>query len=403
MAEYRYKAINASGKTQTGVQEAANGTDLEMRLSRMGLDLINFRLKKQSLFGQGNRKVSRADLINFSFHLEQLIRAGVPLLDALQDLRDSENNSGFQNVISQIVEGIEGGQTFSAMLEQFPHIFGDVYASMIRVGEHSGRMSDVLHDLAENTKWQDELVSRVQRILIYPIFVAVVLFFVLIFVMTYLVPELVTFIAGTGYELPWYTKALLATSDFFVSYWYIIIVMPIIIPIIIRYAARISGQFRYQWDQFKLNVWLIGPILYRYKLARFANYAAMMYASGITVLDLLKLSQKLVDNRVLDTAIDNVHSSIEDGETITNSFANTGLFPPLVVRMVRVGEGSGALDQALMQVGYFYSREAREHIERFEQFIGPILILCVAFILIWVIASVIFPLLDTAINIGTSL
>ena len=403
MPEYRYKAVNEHGKFLTGVQDADNATDLELRLSRMGLDLINYRFKRQGLFGQRSRKVGRNDLINFSFHLEQLLRAGVPLIDALQDLRDSEDNSGFQNVISQIIEGIQGGKTFSAMLDQFPHIFGEVYSSMIRVGEHSGTMSDVLHDLAENTKWQDELVARVQRILIYPIFVAVVLFGVILFVMVYLVPQLVSFIASTGYELPWYTRALLATSDFVVEYWYVVVLTPIVIPLAIRYGTRFSAGFRYQWDRFQLNVWLIGPILLRFKLARFSNYAAMMYASGITVLDLLQLSRRLVNNRVIDEAIDQVHGRIEDGETIANSFAGTGLFPPLVVRMMRVGEGSGALDKALVQVGYFYSREAREHIERFEQFIGPILIICVGTILLWVIMAVIFPLLGTAIDIGTQL
>ena len=403
MAEFRYKAIDENGKFLTGVQEADNITDLELRLSRVGLDLINCKFKQQHFFGQRARKVTRGDLINFSFHLEQLTRAGVPLIEALQDLRDSEKHSGFQNVISQVIEGIEGGKTFSQMLEQFPNIFGEVYASMIQVGEQSGKMSDVLHDLAENTKWHDELISRVKRILIYPIFVGVVLLAVLMFVMIYLVPELVTFIASTGYELPWYTRALLATSDFFVAYWYLIIFSVLAIPLLIKYAVRLSAGFHYQWDKFQLNVWLLGPILYRFKLARFANYAAMMYASGITVLDLLTLSRRLVNNRVLEEAIDKVHSNIEDGETISNSFASVGLFPPLVVRMMRVGEGSGALDKAFIQIGYFYGREAREHIERFEQFIGPILITFVALILGWLIVSVIFPLLDTAIAIGTSI
>ncbi|MEM7206626.1 MAG: type II secretion system F family protein [Pseudomonadota bacterium] len=403
MAEYRFKAVNEFGNVQSGVQEAANATDLEMRLSRMGLDLINYKLKNQQLFGQRARKVSRSDLINFSFHLEQLMRAGVPLVEALQDLRDSEENASFQAIISQIVEGIEGGQSFSQMLEQFPHIFGDVYASMVRVGERSGRLPDVLHDLAENTKWQDELVSRVRRILIYPVFVATVLFVVIIFVMVYLVPNLISFIQSIDNELPWHTRALLATSDFFVEYWYVIILLPILIPLSIKYAARFSAGFHYSWDNFKLSMWFVGPVLTRYKLARFANYAAMMYASGITVLDLLQLSRPLVNNRVLDQAIDDVHNRIEDGETIANSFSNTGFFPPLVVRMVRVGESSGSLDEAFSQVGYFYGREAREQIERLEQFIGPILILTVALILGWVISSVIGPVVDSAIRLGTIL
>ncbi len=398
MGEYRFKAINENGVFQTGVQEAANATDLEMRLSRIGLDLISHKLKKPHWFGRNKGKVSRRDIINFSFHLEQLTNAGVPLIEALQDLRDSEGNSGFQGVISQIVEGIEGGETFSAMLEKFPQIFGNVYTSMIRVGERSGKLNEVFHDLAENTKWQDELASRVRRIVIYPAIVGSVLFVVIMFVMVYLVPQLVAFISGTGYTLPWYTVALLATSNFFVDYWYIIILSPIAIFLGIRYATRVSAGFHYHWDNFQLRVWLLGPVLYRFKLARFANYAAVMYASGITVLDLLQLSRQLVNNRVLEQALDDVHTSIEEGETISNSFAGTGLFPPLVVRMVRVGESSGALDRAFNQVGYFYGREAREAIERFEQYIGPVLMLSVGSILLWVVVSVYVPLISAAVD-----
>ena len=403
MAEYRFKAVNEHGRRQTGVQEAANATDLEMRLSRMGLDLISYKLKNQSVFGQRGRRVTRADLINFSFHLEQLTRAGVPLIEALQDLRDSEENITFQSVISQIVEGIEGGRSFSSMLEQFPNIFGEVYSSMVRVGEQSGKMSDVLHDLAENTKWQDELVSRIRRIMIYPIIVAILLFAVVLWVMVFIVPQLVSFLSAIGQELPFYSRALISTSEFIVDWWLLIILLPILVPLVVRYAIRVSAGFHYQWDRMMLNMWLVGPVFFRFKLARFANYAAIMYASGITVLDLLQLGRQLVNNRVLDEALDAVHNNIEDGETISRSFAATGLFPPLVVRMVSIGESSGALDKAFNQVGYFYGREAREAIERFEQLVLPLMILPAGLLLLWVIASVIIPLFDSAIEFGTAL
>ena len=143
--------------------------------------------------------------------------------------------------------------------------------------------------------------------------------------------------------------------------------------------------------------------MFRYKLARFANYSAVMYSSGIAVLDLIQLGRRLVNNRMLDRALEDVSNQIEDGETISNSFASTGLFPPLVVRMVRIGETSGALDKAFSQVGYFYGREARESIERFEQYVMPLMILTVGMILLWVIVSIFFPLFGTAVDIGTTL
>lgn len=413
MPEYHFKAVNAAGHRHTGVQEAHNVTDLEMRLSRTGLDLINCKERRQGCWPgkwpgwPTNRKnsISRRELIHFSFHLEQLTQAGVPLIDALKDLRDSEQRNSFQAVIAQIIEGIEGGQTFSAMLERFPRLFGEVYASMVRVGEHSGKMDQVLHDLAENTKWQDELTSRLKRITLYPAIVAALLVVVILFVMVYLVPNMVSFIASTDYQLPWYTTALLATSGFFIDNGYLLLPVVVLLPLLLRYSLRHSAGLRYRWHgiQLKLKLWLLGPLLLRFKLARFAHYAAMMYAAGIPVLDIVQLSRQLVDNHVLDSAFDDVHTRIQQGSTIGDSFAASGLFPPLVVRMVRIGEGSGALDQAFTQIAYFYGREARESIQRFEQFIGPLLILGVGTLLLWVIVAVIFPLIDTAVNIGTSL
>jgi len=400
---YKYKAINEQGKFANGSMEAANPTDLEMRLQRMGLDLINYRDKERGLFSRGHRKITRADLITFSFHLEQLTRAGVPLIDALKDLRDTTDQPTFQSTISQVIEGIEGGKTFSGMLEQFPQVFGSVYASMVKVGERSGRLPDVLRDLAEMTKWQDELIARVKRAMMYPAFVSVVVFFMLMFIMTFLVPNLVRFVQSTGHELPFHTRALLATSKVFVDYWYLIIVVPIAIPLAVRYGKRLSPRFRYQWDMLLLNAWVIGPVMYRFKLARFANYSAMMYASGITVLDALSLGRQIVDNLVLDDAIERVRVQISDGESISNSFAQAGLFPPLVVRMMRVGEGSGELDKAFLQISYFYSREAQEAVGRMEQFIGPALILLVAGLMLWVIMSVIGPIYDAIFTVGATI
>jgi type IV pilus assembly protein PilC len=274
---------------------------------------------------------------------------------------------------------------------------------MVKVGEKSGRLPDVLHDLAEMTKWHDELVARVKKVMMYPAFVSVVLFFVLLFIMTYLVPNLVTFVKSTGQELPLHTLALLATSDFFINYWYLVIVIPVVIPIAIGYGRRSSRRFRRETDKFLLNFWLVGPVVYRYKLARFANYAAMMYASGITVLDSLGLCRDIVDNLVLDEAIERVRMQISDGESISNSFALAGMFPPLVTRMMRVGEGSGELDKAFMQVSYFYSREAQEAIGRLEQFIGPALIMFVGGLMLWVILSVIEPIYDAVLTVGAGL
>lgn len=403
MATYKYKAVNEQGKFLRGNMEAANEVDLELRLQRIGLDLVTYRVKENfSLFGR-RRTVQQQDLINFSFHLEQLVRAGIPLIDALKDVRDAVGTSQFQSVVSQIIEGIEGGKRFSYMLDQFPHIFGRIYASMVRVGESSGRLAEVLKDLAEMSKWQDEIVTRLKRAMVYPAFATVVIFAVILFIMLWLVPNLTKFVAGVGYELPWHTQMLFGVSNAFVNYWFIILFVPILITISVLYLLKYSTNFKRKWDGWLLRVWLVGPVLLRVKLARFSNYAAMMYTSGISVLDLIQLGRQIVENESLDRALEKVHMDISNGLSISESFEAAGIFPPLISRMMRIGETSGALDTAFHQVSYFYSREADNAIAKLEQFVGPVMIIPIGVLMLWVITSVIGPLYEAIIEVGASL
>jgi len=394
METFKYKAMDVSGRTVRGTMDAANTTDLEMRLSRMGLDLVHQKVQQRG-HGFRLRRTSRNELINFTFHLEQLVRAGVPLVDALSDLGTTIDDPSFRDVVTELVEAIEGGRTLSEALAGFPGVFGSVYISMVRVGEESGRLPVVLRDLADMLRWQDEMVAYAKRVMIYPLIVLCVVGAVIVFLMIYLVPKLTSFLQTMGGELPLHTKALLAVSDFFVNWWWLLIALAILVPAGIRYMARNSPGFRYRWDGFKLRVWLFGELSYKIRLARFANYFAMMYTSGITVLDALRLSRALMDNVVLARGIERVQEQIAEGETISEAFANAGLFSPLVVRMMRVGETSGALDEALQNVSYFYTREVREAVERLQPAIQPVLTVILGILVAWIMLSVIGPIYDT--------
>jgi type IV pilus assembly protein PilC len=217
---------------------------------------------------------------------------------------------------------------------------------------------------------------------------------VIVFLMIYLVPRLTSFLETMGAELPVHTRALIAVSDFFVAWWYVLVVLAVLTPPAIRYMARNSPRFRYRWDTLKLSVPLFGPLSYKIRLARFSNYFAMMYSSGITVLDALQLSRALMDNVVLERGIRRVQEQIAEGEIISEAFANAGLFPPLVVRMMRVGETSGALDDALHNVSYFYTREVRESVERLQPAIQPVLTVILGTLVGWIMLSVIGPIYD---------
>lgn len=400
MTRYYYKAIDPNGKMIEGQVEASNESDLESRISHMRLELVRYRTETKPLFTLRRQRVEVQELIAFTYHMEQLLKAGVPLVDALTDLRDSIDNDMLKNVISGLIENIGSGRTFSQALAEYPKVFSEVYVSMVHVGENSGQLVRVLQDLAGMLKWQFELAARARRMLTYPVFVLTVVSGVIVFLMTYLVPKLIPFIKLAGGEFPWHTKALIATSGFVMSNWLLIIGAAAAALIGGRLAVGRSWRLRYKFDVVKLRLWLIGPILLKIKLARFCNYFALMYNSGISVLDSIMLARQIMDNRALEDALEKAHDLIADGESISRSFSNVGLFPPLVVRMLRVGENTGAMGDALLNVSYFYDKEVKDSIDRIEPLIVPSITVILGAIVGWIMLSVMGPIYDAVVKLS---
>jgi len=393
--DYRFRTIDPRGKIRSDTMVASNPMELEKRLGSMGFDLLSYKEQSRAAAYTFHRKtISRRELINFTFHIEQLIKSGVPLIDSLKDIRDSIEYSHFTDVLQTIIDDIEGGKTLSLALADHPTIFDRVYVTLVRVGEETGQLAEVLKDLADTIRWQDELVSQTKKIMIYPAIVSVIVLLVVSFLMMYLMPQLLPFIKNLGSEIPLHTKILIEVSNIFVEYWYLIFSFPFILVFGIKFAAKHNHKVKYNIDGLKLRLWIFGPLLTKIKLARFANYFAMMYSSGITVLDALKISEDMVDNEVLEQSIHQARSSISDGVIISKSFEMVGVFPSMIVRMLKVGEDTGAMDDALLNVSYFYNREVKESIDKIEPTILPILTVLLGGIMMWIMMAVLGPVYD---------
>lgn len=393
MALYSYKAIDSNGKSVKGMQDAANLVDLEMRLKRGGIDLISGK-EEESNASFGASKVKRIDLITFFFNLGQLSRAGVPLLECLGDLRDTMEEAKFREIIAGMVESIENGKKLSQAMAENPNAFDKITVNLTKAGEDSGRLVEVFEHLTESLKWQDEMASQTKNMMIYPLFVGSIVLAITFFLMIYLVPQLVGFIKGMGQDIPIQTRILLATSDFFVNFWYVILLAPFVLFGAYKGALIANPKLQYHVDNLKLNIWPTGPILRKIILARFANTFAMMYSSGITILDCIANSRDLVDNQVIAQSLQNVMKEIESGKNLTQSFQQTGIFPPLVVRMLKVGEATGQLDQALLNVSYFYDRDVKDSIKKVQVMIEPMMTIILGALLGWVMLSVLSPIYD---------
>lgn len=399
MPTFAYRAVGVDGKIIDGHLDAPNESALEARLKQSDAELLRCKTRKSRSFYR-RRKVSRHDLIGFCFHMEQVSRAGLPMLEALTDLRDSISHPGFREVLSDLIVSVEGGKKLSQAMEDHPETFDDVFVNLISVGEETGELAEVMTKLTQSLKWQDELMSQAKSIILYPAFVGFVVISVLFFMMIYVVPQMVDFIREMGQELPIHTRALIGFSNFLVGNWWWVIPTPPLTFFAVSYSAKRNERVRYRVDSWKLNFWYTGSIVSKIILSRFASYFALLYSSGLDVLAALKISEDIAGNAVIKDGLQRITDAITAGRSLSAGIESTGLFPPLVVRMVRMGETTGRLDEALANVSYFYDREVNESIDRLKSMIEPAMTVVLGSIMAWVMLSVLGPIYETISNIG---
>ncbi len=400
MALFAYRAVDDQGRISSGSLDASNAIDLELRLRRLGLDLVTYESVKRTV-AMRTRRVTRAELITFCFHLSQLLKAGVNIIEALTDLRDTVDNPGFRQVVAGIIEDIEGGQKLSDAMNNHPYVFDGVFVALVRAGEQSGQLNEVLDELSENIKWQDEIASQANKALMYPAIVFVVIIGVIFVLMKYLVPQLAETFKTLVPKLPRETEILIAVSNVFVNYWYLLLGVPVAVAVGLYLLARSDEAMQRHLDTLALRMPVIGPIRFKIVLARFSTFFAMLYRSGISVLDCIQICEKIMGNRIMEEALQRVGRSISEGQGISQAFTATKLFPPLVLRMLRVGESTGGLDVALLNVSYFYNREVRESIGKMQSLIGPATTMILGLLIVGVLYTIFLPLYEVIGKVKT--
>ncbi len=393
MLEFSYRAVTAEGRTISGRQSATSESDLEARLARMQLELLQAKpVRAASLFAR--KKLENKELINIFIHMQTLSQAGVPLFESLIDLRDSADTPSVRRFISDLVDRIEGGASLSDALEQSPAGIDKVNISLIRTGEATGKLPEVLAELVESLKWSDEIAAQTKKLLMYPVFAGTIVLGAVGFLMIYLVPQLIGFIKNLGGVIPIQTRALVAFSNFLVNYWYTIPIFVTVIAGAWITAVRVSPEARLFVDSTKLKFPLFGPILKKIIMARFAKSFGLMYRSGVSVLDAMVFCETLSTNAAFRKAIGSAATSISQGQKVSDAFAATTLFPALVVRMIRVGETTGGLDKALENVSYFYTREVDDAIGKLQGLIQPVLTVFLGGMIAWIMSSVMLPIYE---------
>lgn len=392
MATFEYRAVNELGRITKGRIEAANLLDLESRIKQMGLELIEGNLSSSSSLLR--RSVKPRELIDFCFHMEQLLKAGVPLIESVEDFANSLPQGRMREVIATVIQSVRGGKPFSDALAEHPQVFDNVFVALVHSGEQSGNLPRIFEKLLVSLRWQDELRAQLVKVLIYPAIALTLVITVFLFFMLYLVPRLAVVLKSMVSKLPPETEIMIAISEFLQHRWGYLVVLALGLVAALMVLNRATGRLRYKVDSAKLGMPLVGSIIQKIILSRFTSLLSMLYASGITVTKALEICAMSANNAVIKTGIEDVQSHIIEGKTITESFALSGIFPSLVVRMIKIGESSGKLDEALDNAGYFFNRDVQEAVGRLQELIPPILTVVIGVMIGWLAISVLGPMYE---------
>lgn len=399
MPQYNYRALNPAGRNIRGQIAAANDLDLYQRLRDIGLELVDFRIARQRKAMLGSR-VKNRDLVHLCLHLEQLSAAGVPLLDGLHDVRDSTPQGRLRDLLSEVAQDVAQGLPLSAAFGKHPRVFGAVFQSLIAAGEESGSLTESFQELVKHLRWTEAVGAKVRKAVRYPAFMLVVMLGVFMFMMTMVVPEVVGFLKSTGQELPALTLGLVATSGFVTQFWYAILLVPLLGVGGAAMLRQTSEPFAYKLDRLLLRLPTLGPLARKIALSRFAHFFAVMFRSGVPILTCLETAQKVVGNRFLAEQTGVVRQAVQDGNPLSQGMRDSGEFPGLVVRMVRIGEDSGNLGETLENVTTFYDQEVNDSVDTLIAMIEPALTIVAGGMLLWVVLAVIGPIYDSFGKLG---
>lgn len=399
MPIYQYRAAGNDGRIAKGRIEALHETDLAAQLKRIDLALLSFKTIAARTLTV--KSMPRREVLGILFQLEMLVRAGVPILDSLADLRDASDTPGGRDLAASLYEKIEAGSTLGEAFATFPGVFSETVVNLVKSGEVTGQLPEVLKEIVRSLKWQDEMSAQTKKLLAYPAFVTVVIGGVVFFLMIYLVPQLVGFLSSMGQVVPLQTRLLIAVSSIFVHYWWAILTVPPALLFGTLALAAASPGFRYKLHELQLAIPVIGPVLKKMTMARFSDTLALMYRTGIPLIDGLTYCEQISSNLVIRNAIHRARERVVTGTAISEAFAIEQLFPAFVIRMLRVGESTGALDTALANISYFYSRDIDESISRVQAMIEPALTVVMGLILGWIMLAVLGPIYDTIAKMKT--
>jgi len=399
MPFFSYKGRNNKGELVKGVLETLDRSELAKHL--LSIDITPVEILPASAPSTVNNlsinlfeeRIEPIDVMMFSRQMYTLLKAGIPIMSALSGLLSSTKNKALVKVISEICSSLDSGRELSAALNLHPKVFNGFYISMIRVGETTGMLDKVFMRLFDHIEFEKFMGEQIKAALRYPSFVMMAMIVAVVVINIFVIPAFAKVFQGLGAELPLMTRILLTCSDFMVTSWPYLLVGFVGSAFMFRsYIASDKG--RYQWDGFKLRSPIAGPIIHKATLARFARSFALSSKSGVPIMSTLNLVAQTVDNDFIAQKVEQMRAGVERGESILRTATNTGVFNPLVLQMIAVGEESGALDDLMEEIADMYQRDVEYEIKTLGAKIEPIMIVFLGILVLILALGIFLPIWD---------
>lgn len=341
------------------------------------------------------KRVSTKSLVIFTRQLSVLIAAGLPLVKALRTLYDQLEPGTFKDIIKNVAGEVEGGTNFSEALSRFPRLFPEFYVNMIKAGELGGMLEGILKRLSEFLDKSQKLRDKIKSALLYPAFVLLVAVLILIMLMVFVIPTFTNMFSELGAALPLPTKILIATSEIIRTAWYLIPLIPVAIILLYKLLIK-SPSRRLVIDKFKLRIPVAGNLIHQVAVARFSRTLGTLLSSGVPILSALETVKDTIGNEFIGRAVLEVRDSIKEGESVSGPMDTSSAFPPLVVKMINIGEETGQLDKMLVQIADNFEEDVDVAITGLTSLLEPMLIVFMGLVVGFIVVSMFMPLFSLA-------
>jgi type II secretory pathway component PulF len=399
MPAYRYTARDKFGKAMNGVMEASGDEIVASKLDGLGYTPVSIQEKKKDIISldslQRYRGVSLEDLILFNRQFSTLVSAGIPMLSSLNALSEQTENKTMKGVINTIRNDIEGGSSLSDALARHPKVFSSLYVSMIQAGETAGSLDEILDRLATLAEHEKDTRAKMRAATLYPKIVVTAISAAFIVLVTFVVPRFAAMFSRFEATLPLPTRVMIGINDIVHHYWYLMIIVPAAIVLGFHwYINTEKGKLR--WDGLKIRVPIFGPLFLKIAMSRFTHILGMLMRSGVPILDTLEIASATVANTVISRELEKLRESVRGGSELSEPLKRSGVFTPMVVQMISVGEQSGKLDEMMPKVSQQYDLEAEYTIKNLSTLIEPALIITIGGIVLFLALAIFLPMWDMA-------